>query len=44
MVAQECVFDEPGDVFVLVGGEVVDGFGFESQGRVLGVAFVVEEE
>jgi hypothetical protein len=31
VVAQEGAFDEGGDVFLFVGGELVDGFELESQ-------------
>lgn len=45
MVSQECAFDEGGDVFLFVGGELVDGFELEPQGLALGAAFVgVEDE
>lgn len=42
MVAQEGAFDEGGDVFLLFGGELVDGFELEPQSGVLGAAFVSE--
>ena len=44
MVAQEGAFDEGGDVFLLFGGELVDGFELEPQGRVLRTSFVLVEK
>lgn len=44
VVAQERAFDEGGNVFLFVGGELVDGFELESQRRILGAAYVVVEE
>lgn len=44
MVAQEGAFDEGGDVFLFVGGELVDGFELEPKRLVLRSAFVVVEE
>ena len=44
VVPQEGAFDEGGDVFLLFGGELLDGFELESQRLALGAAFVVVEE
>ena len=44
MVPQEGAFDEGGDVFLLFGGELLDGFELEPQRLALGAAFVVVEE
>nr|WP_255427709.1 hypothetical protein [Yimella sp. cx-51] len=44
VVAQEGAFDEGGEVFLLVGGELVDGFELEPQRLALGSSFVFVEE
>lgn len=44
VVAQECAFDEGGDVFLFVGGELVDGFELEPERLALGSSFVFVEE